>query len=223
MNAIPTPSKVDVDSIGSHYAAAVLEKMPRSPRKTLESLLNNCCPPQALDLVQRLLLFAPQKRLAVEQCLVHPFVYQFHNPVDEPSLAYDVALPLPDHIQLSIDDYRSKLYDLITQKKTHIRRIQHENRPIRVNADYTKSNRAVVVQRSRADSMRVERETNQVKRVGPESRKAAPIAQAECSDTDFDTARTGRGGDQRERAQSADSRRTVKAAQQNGVSKHVKG
>jgi serine/threonine protein kinase len=99
--------------------------MPQRPKKPLDNILMNSSP-HALDLVNRLLIFAPHKRLNVEQCLIHPYVYQFHNPNDEPALNYDVTLPLPDHIQLTVDDYRNKLYELITSKKTNIRRIQHE-------------------------------------------------------------------------------------------------
>ncbi|KAE9556211.1 hypothetical protein FO519_000550 [Halicephalobus sp. NKZ332] len=125
MNTINRPSKADIEAIGSHYAESVLEKMPQRPKKTLDAMLANCNP-QALDLVNRLLIFAPHKRLNVEQCLVHPYVIQFHSPVEEPALNYDVTLPLPDHIQLTVDDYRNKLYEMITSKKTNIRRIQHE-------------------------------------------------------------------------------------------------
>lgn len=37
-----------------------------------------------------------------------------------------MTLPLPDHIQLGVDDYRNKLYDMIVAKKTNVRRIQHD-------------------------------------------------------------------------------------------------
>ncbi|CEF64814.1 Mitogen-activated protein kinase 15 [Strongyloides ratti] len=132
MNTIPKPSKSDIDSIGSHYAASVLEKMPQKPRKPLDSLFVNC-DPNAIDLVYRILSFAPHKRLTVEQCLVHPYVLQFHNPYDEPALNYDVTLPLPDHIQLTIDDYRNKLYELIDINKTDTHKISHDNLSIKTN------------------------------------------------------------------------------------------
>ncbi|KAH7731202.1 Protein C05D10.2 c [Aphelenchoides avenae] len=145
MNTISRPSKADIESIGSHYAASVLDKMPQRPKKPLDQILPNTNI-HAVDLVSRLLLFAPHKRLNVEQCLIHPYVLQFHNPAEEPSLTYDVTLPLPgktparliglwsnilDHIQLSVDEYRDQLYQMITLKKTNIRRIQHE----RLNAN----------------------------------------------------------------------------------------
>ncbi|VDM62036.1 unnamed protein product [Angiostrongylus costaricensis] len=190
MNTIIHPSRADIESIGSHYAASVLDKMPQRPRRTLEMIIGSSHP-QALDLIQRLLIFAPHRRLNVEQCLVHPYVVQFHNPADEPILPYGVNLPLPDHIQLSIDDYRNKLYDMMNQKKTHIRRIQHDK----------------------------------IRFVG---KGAAPIAQAECSDTDYDTARSiaraisvekngilCSGNTLRDRAQSADSH----SSKQNGTTR----
>jgi hypothetical protein len=34
--------------------------------------------------MHRLLHFNPHKRLNVEECLVHAYVIQFHNPADEP-------------------------------------------------------------------------------------------------------------------------------------------
>ncbi|VDN04672.1 unnamed protein product [Thelazia callipaeda] len=126
MNTIPKPSIKDIGSIRSYYASSVLEKMPQRPRKSLEAFFENH-DPQAIDLIQRLLIFAPHKRLNVDQCLMHPYVLPFHSPIDEPTLTYDVLLPLPDHIQLNVDDYRNKLYDLISEKKTQIKRIHHDN------------------------------------------------------------------------------------------------
>ncbi|TKR65042.1 hypothetical protein L596_025506 [Steinernema carpocapsae] len=139
MNTIARPSKSDIDSIGSHYAASVLEKMPKSPKRTLELMLSGA-EPSAIELVTRLLIFAPHKRLTVEYCLCHPYVLQFHHAAEEPALTYDVTLPLPDHIQLSIDDYRNELYAMISQKKTHIRRIHHEKIPPHIPTSYSSQN-----------------------------------------------------------------------------------
>lgn len=37
---------------------------------------------------------------------------RFHNPVKEPALNYDVVLPVDDDIQLSVVQYRNKLYEV---------------------------------------------------------------------------------------------------------------
>nr|CAD2189617.1 unnamed protein product [Meloidogyne enterolobii] len=100
--------------------------MPQWPKKPLDIVLSQTTP-EALDLVSRLLIFAPHKRLNVEQCLEHPYVSQFHNKAEEPSLDYEVRLPLPDHIQLSVHEYRDKLYEIISTKKVNIQRINYPN------------------------------------------------------------------------------------------------
>ncbi|VDK70013.1 unnamed protein product [Litomosoides sigmodontis] len=202
MNTIPRPSKPDIERIGSKYASSVLEKMPRRPQKPLELCLTNS-DPQAIDLVQRLLIFAPHKRLNVDQCLVHPYVLQFHSPMDEPALNYDVLLPLPDHIQLSIDDYRDKLYEMIQQDKTYVKRTRN-NRTVTSSSSKLQNttttatslknaNGATVVRNGRLScGARRSSSGNAVRTVKqqPVLEAKAPIAQAECSDTDYDTARS---------------------------------
>lgn len=44
------------------------------PRHTLDALLPASTPPEALDLLSRLLVFAPDKRLSAAQALQHPYV-----------------------------------------------------------------------------------------------------------------------------------------------------
>ncbi|CAD5220899.1 unnamed protein product [Bursaphelenchus xylophilus] len=302
MNSINKPSKADIDSIGSHYAQSVLEKMPQRPKKPLEILLH-CPNPHAIDLVNRLLLFAPHKRLNVEQCLVHPYVLQFHNPAEEPALHYDVTLPLPDHIQLTVQEYRDKLYDMIVSKKTHIRRIQHD-KPIRPQAQQTiypqddgqpsnqkkvngyvkpEEQKPIQYRQRRGSNSNTPPEINEVPRSKsynneplsngherkpvdsaqplrrgnieksdeikrrpisssngkippanpqrnvsrPHSQhytqpdyRAAPIAQAECSDTDFDSARSARLQEKQKQVADANERPQTQGAKQNGVAKY---
>ncbi|XP_014671893.1 PREDICTED: extracellular signal-regulated kinase 2-like [Priapulus caudatus] len=121
MTSIPTPSPTDVMCIGSSYGASVVEKAARKPKKPLDELLGNV-PADALDLVQKLLVFNPDKRLTAEECLAHPFVAKFHKPSDEPIVGYNVLPPISDHLQLSVSEYRGKLYEFIRQRRTRQRR-----------------------------------------------------------------------------------------------------
>uniref|UniRef100_A0A158R406 Mitogen-activated protein kinase n=1 Tax=Syphacia muris TaxID=451379 RepID=A0A158R406_9BILA len=125
METIAKPSDSDIRSIDSPYAEPMFIRMPLKPRKPLQMLIE-----QIDHELFRLLAFAPHKRMSVDECLMHPYVLQFHSPIDEPALTYDVMLPLPDHIQLSVDDYRNKLYEVITMNKTTIKRICHRKTPI---------------------------------------------------------------------------------------------
>lgn len=46
----------------------------RRPRQELDTLLPPDTPPEALDLLRRLLVFAPGQRLSAAQALQHPYV-----------------------------------------------------------------------------------------------------------------------------------------------------
>ncbi|XP_078730718.1 mitogen-activated protein kinase 15-like isoform X1 [Lampetra fluviatilis] len=125
MSVIPQPSKEDVLAIKSEYGGSVLEKMGRQ-RQSLESLLPNA-PPNALDLLKRLLVFNPEKRLTAEEALGHPYVAQFHNPQTELAVDYDVVPPVDDDTRLSVAEYRNKLYELILERKMDVRKHRKES------------------------------------------------------------------------------------------------
>eukprot|EP00112_Aurelia_sp_Birch-Aquarium-sp1_P008245 Seg1903.7 transcript_id=Seg1903.7/GoldUCD/mRNA.D3Y31 product="Mitogen-activated protein kinase 15" protein_id=Seg1903.7/GoldUCD/D3Y31 len=135
MATIPTPSKKDLDSIKSAYSGSLFDKSSRSrPRRPLEELVPNA-PPDALDLLKLFLQFNPDKRLTAEEALRHPYVAKFHKPESESSLLYDVVPPVDDDIQLTVNEYRDKLYENIIKRKADIRRqrkelsYQREQRP----------------------------------------------------------------------------------------------
>jgi serine/threonine protein kinase len=41
-------------------------------------------PPDAIDLLDRMLRFDPEKRISVAEALAHPYLSVFHDPDDEP-------------------------------------------------------------------------------------------------------------------------------------------
>ena len=80
-------------------------------RKNLTDLFPDS-PHDALDMLQSLLQFNPDKRMTAEEALNHPYLAKFHNPSEEHALTYDVVPPVDDDVQLSVSEYRTKLYDV---------------------------------------------------------------------------------------------------------------
>uniref|UniRef100_A0A8D3A7R3 Mitogen-activated protein kinase 15 n=1 Tax=Scophthalmus maximus TaxID=52904 RepID=A0A8D3A7R3_SCOMX len=131
MSAIPHPSPEDILAIKSEYGSSVIQRMLLKPQVPLEDLLQPSMPPDALDLLRGLLVFNPDKRLTAEQALQHPYVARFHNPAKEPSFYYDVVLPVEDDVQLSVVQYRNKLYEVLIHPKDR----DLEKGPVEVNGD----------------------------------------------------------------------------------------
>lgn len=113
---IPQPSKVDIDSIQSHYGPSVIERASSGQRKSLEDLVPNISR-ESTDLLRRLLQFNPNKRITADEALAHSYVQNFHNPKEEISKGYDVVPQLNDNVRLTIDEYRNKLYQFIQHTK----------------------------------------------------------------------------------------------------------
>uniref|UniRef100_A0AAY4C9V0 Mitogen-activated protein kinase 15 n=1 Tax=Denticeps clupeoides TaxID=299321 RepID=A0AAY4C9V0_9TELE len=121
LRAIPHPTPEDVLSIESEYGASVIQRMMLRPQVTLDKLLPSSASADGLDLLKKLLVFNPEKRLTADQALKHPYVSKFYNLASEPSLDFDVILPVDDDVQLSVTQYRNKLYQVhLAHTKTEI-------------------------------------------------------------------------------------------------------
>uniref|UniRef100_A0A8C6WDZ4 Mitogen-activated protein kinase 15 n=1 Tax=Neogobius melanostomus TaxID=47308 RepID=A0A8C6WDZ4_9GOBI len=120
MSAIPHPTPDDILAIKSEYGSSVIQRMLLKPQVPLEDLLQPSVSADALDLLKGLLVFNPDKRLTAEQALEHPYVAKFHNPAREPSLNYEVILPVDDDVKLSVVQYRNKLYEMILEQRNHL-------------------------------------------------------------------------------------------------------
>jgi len=103
------PSKEDIDSIQSEFAPQMLENLPEPNERGLESMYPNA-DPDAVDLLKKLLMFNPTRRITIEESLEHPYVAQFHNPEEEICCDKKIEIPINDNKKLSVAAYRDELY-----------------------------------------------------------------------------------------------------------------
>ncbi|CAG9465833.1 unnamed protein product [Pedinophyceae sp. YPF-701] len=115
------PSKEDVDSIQSVFAANMLNNLPTPAQVSLREMLPNASD-EAIDLLSKLLVFNPKKRITAEEALRHPFVAQFHDEATEPACDRIITVPIDDNTKYAIGEYRERLYQEIVRRKKELRR-----------------------------------------------------------------------------------------------------
>jgi len=110
------PSKDDIESIMSEFAAKMLENLVvTSSGRSLESIYPNA-PSDSIDMLQKLLMFNPANRMTADEALEHPYVAQFHVPEEEVVCTEKITISLSDDKKLSVAMYREELYNQILSK-----------------------------------------------------------------------------------------------------------
>ena len=77
-----TPSKEDIEQIESEEGKKFILELPFSPQPNWNKVFPNCCK-EGLDLLSKMLLFNPKKRIKIEECLRHPYFTGLYNKEDE--------------------------------------------------------------------------------------------------------------------------------------------
>ena len=80
---IGTPSPEDMQFIENPAARRFISKLPKREKSKWSSVYARANP-VALDLLDKMLVFNPQKRWTVQQCLAHPYFSELHNSEEEP-------------------------------------------------------------------------------------------------------------------------------------------
>nr|XP_027805325.2 mitogen-activated protein kinase 15 [Marmota flaviventris] len=121
LETVPPPTEEDLRALGAGYSCTLLHLLGSRPRQSLDDILPPDTPRDALDLLRKLLVFAPSKRLSAAQALQHPYVRRFHGPSREWTRETEVWLPVLERDQLSASEYRSRLYQMILERRGHSR------------------------------------------------------------------------------------------------------
>ncbi|XP_018322946.1 mitogen-activated protein kinase 15 isoform X2 [Agrilus planipennis] len=115
MSTIESPSSEDISAICvSGVGTSMIKNATAIKHTTIKAVLGPNVVNDGLELVLKLLVFNPYKRYTAEQALSHNYVSRFHNPSEEKVMLNRVTPPLNDDVRLSVDDYRNKLYEIMT-------------------------------------------------------------------------------------------------------------
>lgn len=84
-DVIGTPSKEDQSAITDHTIQYFIQRLPKKEPLQWEGILEDTkADASACDLISKIILFNPQKRLTVTEILAHSFFSHWHDPNDEP-------------------------------------------------------------------------------------------------------------------------------------------
>jgi mitogen-activated protein kinase 15 len=91
------------------HSKPIAQILERQIHYTVNSHVNN--------LLESMLNINPAERLTAEECMSHPFVSKFYCSRDAKIKRGAVVPPYDDNVKHTVDDYRRKLYQLITEHK----------------------------------------------------------------------------------------------------------
>eukprot|EP00270_Netrium_digitus_P015439 TRINITY_DN5413_c0_g1_i1.p1 TRINITY_DN5413_c0_g1~~TRINITY_DN5413_c0_g1_i1.p1 ORF type:complete len:409 (+),score=92.31 TRINITY_DN5413_c0_g1_i1:121-1227(+) len=84
INLIGSPDEDDLHFISSQKARSYIRSLPYTPRVSLSRLYPRANP-LAINLIERMLVFDPTKRITVTEALEHPYLAMLHDASVEPS------------------------------------------------------------------------------------------------------------------------------------------
>ena len=110
---IGTPTESDKSFVTDLKALEYLEQFAANPRANLQEKYPGS-PPEAIDFLQKILVFNPYYRISLEQCLEHPLFNSIRNAEREAIVGQPVVLEFEN-----MDLTRDKLRELILKECQH--------------------------------------------------------------------------------------------------------
>ena len=115
------PKMEDIDALDANLAKNVLDNIHVTKKRSFQSFFPGSSE-AAFDLIKKMLVFNPKKRITAEQALKHPYIVEFCNPAEEKDMDHLISIPISDNKKFSIREYREALYDDINKKKKEQRK-----------------------------------------------------------------------------------------------------
>ena len=110
------PNSEDIDSIDSNLTRNILDNISFTKKKGFSYFFPQACPDE-LDLLKKMLVFNPKKRITAEMALKHKYVKDFSSPDDEIVCDKSIIICMNDNKKFTVREYREALYADITSRK----------------------------------------------------------------------------------------------------------
>ncbi|XP_055389865.1 extracellular signal-regulated kinase 2, partial [Condylostylus longicornis] len=111
--ALPEINEKDIEAVGAGFGSVLLNQQISSENNlSIDELLAGSSE-DAKNLVKLLLMLNPAQRLTAKEALSHRYIEKFKNSITETELSTDVLPPFRDDVQLTVPEYRSKLYEIM--------------------------------------------------------------------------------------------------------------
>eukprot|EP01018_Ginkgo_biloba_P005411 Gb_05700 [translate_table: standard] len=108
INVLGSPEEDDLDFIQSHKARSYIKSLPVTPHASLQRLYPRASP-AAINLLDRMLVFDPRKRITVTEALEHPYLSMLHDPNLEPCAISPFDLDMDDE-ELKEEELREMVW-----------------------------------------------------------------------------------------------------------------
>ena len=95
IDVLGTQDVSDLNFISNSSAKSFVMQFQNIPKKNFKDILK-CENPQAVDLVEKMLVFNPDKRFSIEDCLNHPYLKNMREGIEDPVFNGKINLEFDD-------------------------------------------------------------------------------------------------------------------------------
>ncbi|XP_018103537.1 mitogen-activated protein kinase 14 isoform X1 [Xenopus laevis] len=111
MRLTGTPPSYLINRMPSHEARNYIQSLPYMPKMNFEDVFLGANP-QAVDLLEKMLVLDTDKRITAAEALAHSYFAQYHDPDDEPiAEPYDQSF---ESRELDIEEWKRLTYEEVT-------------------------------------------------------------------------------------------------------------
>eukprot|EP01097_Dermamoeba_algensis_P011848 TRINITY_DN932_c0_g1_i3.p1 TRINITY_DN932_c0_g1~~TRINITY_DN932_c0_g1_i3.p1 ORF type:complete len:185 (+),score=34.00 TRINITY_DN932_c0_g1_i3:729-1283(+) len=119
-----SPEEEDICAIHNDMARQYIRSLGKKAKIPWDKIFSNVANPLAINLLERMLVFNPLKRITVEEALSHPYLSYFHDEEDEPTLDVPFSFDFEKH-DLPLEVYKELVYKEMLYYHPELSQDQH--------------------------------------------------------------------------------------------------